>query len=196
MKVNSTVEYYNKNAKQFIEETKKLDMKDVYERFLVNIPDNARILDFGCGSGRDAVYFAENGYRVTAIDASEEICRKTSEYNKVRVKKLSFEELDENENYEGIWACASLLHVPFDELGNILSKIEKALTKKGIAYLSFKYGEFEGYRNEKYYTDMTEMKFSYIKSKCHMTVYDEWISVDVSLNRKEQKWYNIILVKG
>jgi len=67
--VNSTVEYYNKNVKQFIEETKKLDLRDVYERFLVNISDNARVLDFGCGSGLYAVYFAENGYRVTAIDA-------------------------------------------------------------------------------------------------------------------------------
>ena len=106
-----------------------------------------RILDLGCGSGRDTKYFLEHGYRVDAIDGSAELCALASEYTGIPVKCQLFQELDASEVYDGIWACSSLLHLSYGELDEVLYRIEKALKPQGILYMSFKHGVFEGERN-------------------------------------------------
>ena len=115
-----------------------------------------RILDFGCGSGRDTRAFLDLGYSVEATDGSEELCVRASEYTGIPVKKLFFQDLDAKEQYDGIWACASILHLPKQELYDVFRKMIRALKENGILYTSFKYGTFEGYRKERYFTDFTE----------------------------------------
>ena len=157
--MNSTIEYYNKNADSFCGETKAVDFTPVQDRFLNRLEDRAYILDFGCGSGRDAKYFLERDCKVDAIDGSEEMCKRASQFTGLDVKQMLFEDLDEDYKYDGIWACSSILHLPKDQLKEVFKKMEKALRRGGVIYASFKYGEFEGERDGRYFTDFTEETF-------------------------------------
>ena len=146
----NTLEYYNSNAKSYFENTIKGDFQENYNRFLSRISKGALILDFGCGSGRDSKYFLENGYKVEAIDGSKELCKLASEYIGQDVKCMKFEELNEENIYDGIWACSSILHVTKEELPKILEKMINALKPNGIIYASFKKGEGYEIKEGKY----------------------------------------------
>lgn len=100
-------------------------------RFLVKLEEGPSILDFGCGSGRDAKNFREIGYEVTAIDSSEELCKIAGDYAGIPVKCMLFQELDEKDRYDGIWACSSILHLSKDELKRVIIKMAEALKSNG-----------------------------------------------------------------
>ena len=196
LKSNGTIEYYNKNAQKFVADTVDVEFKDMQNRFLSKLEKGSYILDFGCGSGRDAKYFLEQGMRVDATDGSEELCKIASEYSGIHVKYMLFEELDEKEKYDGIWACSSILHVQGDMLKGIIKKIGRALKKGGVLYTSFKYGTFEGERNGRYFTDMTEDSFSQLICDIReLMIEEQWITSDVRPGRGEDKWLNLILRK-
>lgn len=194
--MNTTLAYYNQNAISFVQGTKDVDFKKIQENFTNRLPKGAYILDFGCGSGRDTKYFLEQGYKVTAIDGSEELCKMASEYIGVQVKQMLFQELDEKNVYDGVWACSSILHLPIEELEVVLRKIYIALKENGILYTSFKYGTFAGERNGRYFTDMTEDNFKELLLKVSgLEIEDIAITVDVRPERGEEKWLNLILRK-
>ena len=155
-----TLNYYNSNATAFSETTKNVDFSEVQQIFTNYLSLDASILDFGCGSGRDTRYFLNHGYHVTTTDGSEVICKMATDYTGIQVKQMLFEELDDRNQYDGIWACASILHLSREELPDIFHKMHRALKKNGIIYTSFKYGTFEGERNGRYFTDFTEEKFN------------------------------------
>ncbi len=194
--MSKTLEYYNKNAYEFVQNTLSVDFRIIQDKFLEKLPVNAYILDFGCGAGRDTKYFFEKGYQVDATDGSEEICKIASDYTGIKVKRMLFEELDETEKYDGIWACASILHLSKDELKSVFIKMIQALRLNGVIYSSFKYGNFEGERNGRYFTDFTEESFNeFIKPFSDIEIIDCWISGDVRPEREEEKWLNLILQK-
>ena len=191
-----TLNYYNQNAAQFSDSTQSLDFTSVQDKFLSFLPPQAHILDFGCGPGRDTKYFLDHGFRTDAIDGSEEFCRIASEYTGIPVKQMLFQELNASEEYDGIWACSSILHSTYDELKDILKKLARALKKEGILYASFKYGDFEGMRNGRYFIDMTEDKLQRILQETDVfQIKEKWISSDVRPGRDDEKWMNMILVK-
>ena len=159
MKNTITINYYNDNAVGFAEDTKAVDFADIQQIFLEHLSENAAILDFGCGSGRDTKYFLDHGYHVTATDGSESLCKIAADYTGIHVKQMLFEELNDENQYDGIWACASILHLPKVELPNIFYKMLHALKSNGEIYTSFKYGTFEGERNGRYFTDFIETEF-------------------------------------
>jgi SAM-dependent methyltransferase len=148
-----SIEYYDKNAVEYFERTVDINMQSWWDLFTEQLPEGASILDLGCGSGRDSAYFISCGYDVTAMDASEEMCDLASIHIGQDVLHLSFAEMDFNQVFDGIWACASLLHVSSDEIDTILAKVINSLKINGILFLSFHYGEFEGVRDGRYYTD-------------------------------------------
>ena len=188
--------YYNQNAAQFSNSTQSLDFSSVQDKFLSFLQPQAHILDFGCGPGRDTKYFLSHGCSTDAIDGSEEFCRIASEYTGVPVKQMLFQELNASEEYDGIWACSSILHSTYDELKDILKKLARALKKEGILYASFKYGDFEGMRNGRYFIDMTEDKLQRILQETDVfQIKEKWISSDVRPGRDDEKWMNMILVK-
>lgn len=132
-----------------------------------------------------------------AIDGSEEICRLSSEYTGIPVRHMLFQELSAENIYDGIWACSSILHLPYDELRDVLIRMARALKEKGIVYTSFKYGIFEGERNGRYFTDMTEEKMDrLLRETSVFHIEDLWISRDVRSGRGNEKWLNIILRKN
>ena len=195
-KYKNTIDYYNVNAKKFVNTTLDVEFKNMQERFLGRLPIHADILDFGCGSGRDTKYFLEKGYHVDAIDGSKELCKLASEYTGIEVKNMFFQELAEVSRYDGIWACSSILHLPIDELAEVMKKMAVALKKHGIIYTSFKYGTFAGERNGRFFTDMTEEAFADFMSEIDdLEVEEQWTTSDVRPGRGEEKWLNLILRK-
>ena len=194
--MNKTLSYYNTNTSSFVESTQSVQMTEAWSRFTANLPTSSIILDFGCGSGRDTKYFLEHGYQVEAIDGSEELCKVASASTGITVKKQLFTELSEVQKYDAIWACSSVLHATSDELVIIMRKIWTALKDNGFIYTSFKYGTFEGERNGRYFTDMTEESLSALLNKTTGFIIEEqWITSDVRPGREEEKWLNVILRK-
>lgn len=196
MGYNNTLSYYDNHADEFYRGTVNVDFTATQERFLAKLKKGSRILDLGCGSGRDTKFFLERGYDVEAVDGSAELCRLASQYTGVRVKQMLFEELSVVDQYDGIWACSSILHLPIDKLHEVMQKMATALKKNGIIYTSFKYGTFAGERNGRYFTDMTEVTFAdLIKESISLAVEEQWISSDARPERSEEKWLNLFLRK-
>lgn len=194
--MQNTLDYYDKNAREFAAGTAEVDFSQMQNRFLELLTPGARILDFGCGSGRDTKYFLKRGFRAEAVDGSEKLCRLASEYTGIRVKKLLFQELDETERYDGIWACASILHLKRREFPDVISRICRALKTGGILYASFKYGDFEGERNGRYFTDLTEDSAADL-FRCEPKLRREqcWVTADVREGRNEERWLNLLFRK-
>lgn len=191
-----TLDYYNTNATVFAEGTIKADMSTTRDCFLDYMAPKGTILDWGCGSGRDSLAFKELGYEVEAADASEELCKFASELIGIEVRNETFNDLQVADKYDGIWACASLLHVERQQLPDIFAKAYRALKTNGVMYVSFKYGIYEGERNGRFFTDMTEEKFkNVIKDFNNFVIIDQWITEDVRAGREEEKWLNVILKK-
>lgn len=153
--MDKTLNYYNENAQSFASGTVSVEFTEMQDRFLEKLNPRAYILDFGCGAGRDTKYFLSQGYRVDAIDCSEQLCQIAGDHTGIKVRQMLFQELEVNEKYDGIWACASILHLPKKELKEVLKKMLTALKTDGWIYTSFKYGEYEGNRNGRHFTDFT-----------------------------------------
>ena len=188
-----TLQYYENNAESFISGTVNADMREARQRFLQLLPENALILDFGCGSGRDTKAFLEHGYRVDAVDGSAELCRQASDYTGICVRQMLFQELDISNYYDGVWACASILHLSKIEISDVLKRISNALKPGGILYTSFKYGTFEGMRNNRYFTDFTETTLSKLWIGIDsLQIIDIWTTQDVRPGREEERWINLL----
>ncbi len=194
----NTLEYYNKNAKIYCEQTLVGNLQENYDKFLKQLEPNAYILDFGCGSGRDSKYFIDNGYKVKAIDGSEEMCRLARQYISQEVDCMKFEELNDIDTYDGIWACSSILHVEKDELFNVLIKMIDALKTNGIIYTSFKIGTGYEIKENKYYNYLTKDEMIQILDKTRKKVklidYFETLS-STKRNAKNTIWGNFIIKK-
>ena len=192
--MNKTLDYYNDNAKSFIEATREVVFSDKQDTFLSHLPAHASILDFGCGSGRDTAYFLKKGYQVEAVDGSIEMCKAASLYTGIEVKHMLFSELDAENKYDGIWACSSILHLPKQELADVLKCMARALKVNGVIYTSFKYGTFEGERNGRFFTDFTEEAFrSFLSDHSQLEIVNCWLTEDARPDRKEERWLNVLL---
>lgn len=137
----SMKDYYRLSANEYVLSTRDIDMHQLYRRFTALMPLGGRLLDAGCGSGRDALAFKRLGYAVEAFDASPELAALASKHSDVDVKVMSFLDLDAANQYDGIWACASLLHLPEEDQPAALSRLINALKPNGVLYVSYKLGE-------------------------------------------------------
>ena len=194
--MNDTLNYYEKNADSFTAGTQNVEFYDVQGRFIRHLPAGSRILDFGCGSGRDTKFFLEQGYQVDATDGSENLCRIAAEYAGIPVRQMLFSELAAEDEYDGVWACSSILHLPKAELEDVLRKIIRAMKDGGYLYTSFRYGTFEGLRGERHFTDFTEETFEiFLRAFPELQIMEEWTSMDVRPGREDVKWLSVILQK-
>ena len=159
------------------------------------LKSDAKILDFGCGAGRDTKYFLEHGYDVDASDGSVEMVKAASKLTGLDVKLLLFEDLNEKDMYDGIWACSSILHCKKEQLIIVFQKMADALKENGIVYTSFKYGNDSCERNGRYFTDFTSESFHDFMLKIPFALVEEWQSSDIRPGRENEKWLNLILRK-
>ena len=153
---DSTHRYYEDKAEEYLARTSQLDMESLYKPFLELIPAGGTILDAGCGPGRDNLSFLKKGFQVTAFDASAKMVELASKQTGVAAFQMRFQELNYEHEFDGIWACASLLHVPFFELDDILSRFSRALKTGGICFMSFKHGNGERFEDGRQFIDFTE----------------------------------------
>ena len=194
--MSTTIDYYNQHATQYVDSTINVEFDSVQNRFLQWLPEGAFILDFGCGSGRDTKYFLEKGFCVDAIDGSEEFCRIASANTGIEVKQCLFEEFEADEMYDGIWACASILHLSKEKLRRVVPAMVRAVKDGGALYVSFKYGEFEGVRHGRHFTDFMEESFrEFLKGIDGVEIVDLWVAGDVRPGREDEQWLNVILRK-
>ena len=194
--MDKTLNYYAQNAGNFAAETAAIDFSATQERFLSHLTPGTLILDFGCGSGRDTKAFLGRDFRVVAADGSPELGKLASAYTGIPVRQMLFAELDDVETFDGIWACASILHVPFAELPDIFRRMITALKPGGFIYASFKYGTFEGIRNGRLYNDFTEETFAeFLRQFPELSLIDQWQSNDTRPGRESEISLNVILRK-
>lgn len=190
-----TIDYYNQYADQFSQATLYVDMESLYQPFLAELPESARILDLGCGSGRDTLAFKNKGYQVDAIDYSEVLVKRATQLTGIAVQQQSFYEIDIHDVYDGVWACASLLHCDRNRLPDVLKRIHSALRCGGIFYMSFKYGTTDREKDGRAFTDLDEQQAKALLDQLNsVELLHQWSTVDKRPDRSEE-WLNILWKK-
>lgn len=190
------IDYYDKNAETFIVDTINIDMSEHYAEFLSFISDNALLLDAGSGSGRDSLAFKKLGHSVVAIDSSEKMVRSTKLFADVESLHTTFESYRTDLKFDGIWACASLLHVKKEDLVAVLDNFSSILSHKGIIYVSFKYGDRERIKGTRYFNDLNEeLLKKFVQETKELTLKKIWVSGDERKSRISEQWLNGILCK-
>jgi SAM-dependent methyltransferase len=186
--------YYDRNAERFAADTGGLDMSALHERFLRHVRAGGRILDAGCGVGRDALAFADRGYSVVAFDASTEMVRLSMERTAGRAKvvQMEFDAVAWLGEFDGVWACASLLHVRATYLPPVIRRLRAALRPGGALYMSFKYGSGERLAGGRRFTDLTEETLSTALTGTGLTLAEVWVSGDVRAERPGERWINAV----
>ena len=176
-----TIEYYNKYASRIFEDTVDRDMEPQREEFLEELReiDGDTILDLGCGSGRDSLAFYEQGFDVTPLDASEEMCKLAEIPTGLEVLCMDYEDMEFDDAFDGIWGNEALIHVPEDELPGILEKLTEALCQNGILFLSFQEGDFEGQRSGRYFCEYTREELERILTETgRLEILKLWTTED------------------
>jgi len=189
--------YYNDNAARYFAQTVDVEMAPLRERFLALVGPGGHILDAGCGSGRDSLAFKNEGFRVTAIDASHRLAELASAHIGQAVQVLRFQEVDWTDAFEGIWACASLLHVPKSELPGVLGRLCRALKHSGAMYVSVKYGKGEHAVGNRLFTNLDESGlYELVQQAAPLEVVEVWTSPDRRSGRSNEQWLNALLRKA
>lgn len=186
--------YYDVNAKEYIENTINCDMSFHYQKFLKYLPKTGKILDIGFGSGRDMIYFRSLGYDVEGIDTSVEFVKNMKEKG-FNVRLESACEINSKDEYNGIWACASLLHIKRDQLEKVIIKCINGLKGNGVLYCSFKYGDEEIEKDNRYFNYINEEIINNIVKNNNLKIVELYNSTDVRKERNKEKWINIIFNK-
>jgi SAM-dependent methyltransferase len=190
----SSINYYNKNSQNFYERTINADLQDTYQKFLRHVPKGGRILDAGCGVGRDAKFFLSNGYDVVAFDGSLEMVKLTSNLLGKNALHMLFQDIDFSSEFNAVWANASLLHVPYENLREVLEGFYRALLPSGILYASFKYGTSMRVTEDRIFFDMNEASIElYLKGL--FVPLEIWKSADTRSTvapSPDKSWLNFI----
>lgn len=193
---NSTIDFYNATADKYFELTVGVDMSEICDRFLKYVKPYGRIMDIGAGSGRDVKYFAEKGYTVEGVDASEKLCKLASEYTGIEIKCQRIQDWTSTRKYDGIWANASLVHLEENEIEKFILNAERYLLDGGVMFFSLKNGIKTGTSIDgRFFIDFPKEKVQQILAKSTVFVIkDIWETTD-KLSRNNFSWVNCIVEK-
>jgi SAM-dependent methyltransferase len=172
-------------------------MSDLYREFLPLVKAGGRILDAGSGSGRDTAAFLRKGYKVDAFDSSPQLAALSTEFTGIPTRILRLQEFDGAPIYDGVWACASLLHVPKDELEDALGRLIRALRPGGVLYFSVKHGTGERLADDgRYFLDLDRDAIeSLFEPFPEMRLAKVWVSAGEGARRGKDEWINALAVK-
>lgn len=194
--MDETTRYYRQFAAEFFDSTVAVDMSPIRDRFTAMLGSSARILDAGCGSGRDAKAFSERGFRVSAFDASPELAERASSHCGFPIDVRTFRDVDEVDAYDGIWCCASLLHVMPAEMPAVLTRLWNALAPGGVLYASFKHGTGTRLHGSRLFTDADESQVAeWLAALPEVDRSDIWVTNDQRPDRVD-KWTNVLARKA
>ena len=185
--------YYESNAEHYAAETFSADMSEQYQRFLPLLKKGAKILDVGSGSGRDACYFQKHGYQVTALEPSKNLCREIRKVFSGEIICSDIQNYRPKERYDGIWACASLIHLQEEEILRFFEKIDLYLNDNGVVYVSGKNGISTGeVEDGRFFLEFTERLVEKILTVNEQLKPEQlWYTEDVS-GRQGFRWLNLI----
>ena len=188
---DSTIRYYDDHADQYVQDTVGVEMQPLYVPFLELISPGGKILDAGCGSGRDSKAFKDRGFVVTAIDASENMANHASRLLEQPVSVVRLQDVAFTSEFDGIWACASLLHVPRHEIDDVLLRLIRALKPHGVCFLSFKEGDGERQDGGRYFNDLQlESLERLLVGHSEIEVVRLWTTCDVRPDQQQVRWVN------
>lgn len=194
-----SIDYYNRFATEYYEKTVSATMEEQLKKFMELLPVGGAVLDLGCGSGRDSLFLVEEGFDVTSLDGAKKMCELAQIHVGQEVLNLTYNQLDFNEVFDGIWACASLVHEKPEELSVTLQRVLDCLKPNGVMYMSFRYGEFIGFNSDINFYAYTESTFSSILDKCRVKqdieIIDEFITKDSREEFLDNEWINIYIRK-
>ncbi len=149
-----TLGHYDRSAEAFWEGTRDHDVTQNYEALLEAIegPPPFRILDFGCGPGRDLAHFKSLGHEAVGLDGAERFVEMARAATGCEVLHQDFLQLSlPQASFHGIFANASLFHVPVQELPRVLGELREALRPRGVLFSSNPRGrDDEGFHGERY----------------------------------------------
>lgn len=186
--------YYESNAERYAAETFSADMSKQYQRFLPLLKNGVKILDVGSGSGRDACYFQKQGYQVTALEPSKNLGREIRKVFSGEIVCSDIQSYQPMERYDGIWACASLIHLQEEVVLQFFEKIDQYLNDNGIVYISGKNGISTGeVEDGRFFLEFTEQLVEKILMVNKQLKLEQlWYTEDVS-GRRGFRWLNVVL---
>lgn len=185
----ATLAYYERCAEDYVAQTRHADMSALQEAFLARVAPGGRILDLGCGSGRDSKAFLARGYEVVAVDGAQ-----AAAYLGQEVVCARFEDYQPEGIFDSIWACASLLHLSATEIARVLARLAPHLSRDGWLYASFKYGSASGERGGRYFTDLTEASLRTLLAQVP-TLHLAAAAITQDTRHRIQPWLNVYLVR-
>lgn len=192
-----SIDYYNRYAAAYYEQTVGLDMSEVMQPFVNMLPEDAEVLDLGCGSGRDSLALNEFGFYVTPMDGSSELCKLAEIYLDQEVLHLTFEEMDFEDVFDGIWACASFVHVEPKAMPGLLKKVFTSLKAEGVLYFSVYEGDRDGIFGGRYFKDYTKQEIrELLEAFSNIELVDIWRTEDVNREKEGRRWLNVLVKKG
>ena len=191
---DSTLDYYEGNARRYVNGTVHIDMSDTLLRFVHHVRPGGRIADLGCGSGRDLRWFREQGFQAEGIDASAALCRLAEAHAGVPVRQSRIEDWTRCERVDGIWANASLLHLGMEAIAAFFGRLFSLLAPGGAAFFSFKSGVSTGRDGSgRFFTNFTGADLRRVlDGHPELVLLERWESRD-KLERAGFVWLNFIL---
>ena len=192
-----SIGFYEDNADWFFQRTVNIDMSATQSRFVGLLKPGDAILDAGCGSGRDARVFRDLGFKVTAMEAAPRLAALAQAHIGLPVEIMTFDQIAWRDRFDGIWACASLLHVPADDLATTLGRLRDALVPGGVLWASFKLGTEERIEADRHFTDFDETRMATLLAGVSgLSLIEMWITQDSRSDFSHQSWLNVTCRKS
>lgn len=193
---NKTIDFYDRNAERYAWQTAQADLSELYLRFLPFVRPGGRILDVGCGGGRDLREFKSRGYRCVGIEPAPRLAQFAREYSECEVSVGNAEDMEFFQEFDGVWACASLLHLDLVKFKVAVENIAAALTVDGALFLSMQEGvghtvDADG----RFYARYTAAELKTIIESCGFTVIEQWSTQDTLPGRESMAWLNLLAKK-
>lgn len=189
-----SLKFYDENAKDYFDKSVNLDVRYMYPFFLNYLSEKSKILDLGCGSGRDSKAFLDMGYDVTSVDGSSELAKLASDYIGKEVIVSDFRDIKYENEFDGIWAMSSLLHLPKIDTLEVYKNLAHSLKSNGTMYVCYKVGETEREERGRFFNDYTEESFKEFISTVEDFKIKEVLLTGSTMNNHD-KILNLILKK-
>lgn len=192
----TTLAFYRKHARDFVKATARLDLHDLYEPFLKRLKPGAHILDAGCGSGRDGAAFVARGFRVIAIDASRAMVTGARQ-RRLDARLMTLQKIHFSAKFDGIWACASVLHVPHCEIPNVLGRFADVLKPGGLLYISLKESHGERVAEDgRFFSYFRKEEFtSLLTQRGRFELLDTWLTRAADSPGTDWPWLNFLATR-
>ena len=188
-----SIGFYDANAQAFFDRSVEADMARGHEEFTALVRPGGRVLDAGCGSGRDALAFHRLGFDVTAMEASPALAALARAHTGLPVEVMTFAQVAWRDRFDGIWACASLLHVPRADLAATVTRLRDALSVDGVLWMSFKYGTQERQVGDRRFTDLDEAGGRALLADVGaLTLISQHVTQDVRADHGGERWLSLL----